>query len=43
MPPVVMQAKTVTCTFHDGGKTFSLKGSNAYNNASMRVNGVPSE
>lgn len=38
--PEVMQAKTVHCTFHDGGKTFTLADSNAYYNPSLRVDGV---
>jgi len=40
MHPVVMQAKTASCSYHDGDKTFTLKDSNAYYNASLRANGV---
>lgn len=40
MHPVVMQAKTTACTFHDGERTFTLKGTNAYYNAKLKVNGV---
>ena len=40
MHPTVMRAKTVVCTFHDGDKTFELKGSNAYYNPAMKVHGV---
>lgn len=38
--PSVMQAKTMTCTFHDGDKSFELKDSNAYYNPALRVHGV---
>lgn len=38
--PSVMQAKTTTCTYHDGDKSFELKGSNAYYNPALRVHGV---
>jgi hypothetical protein len=43
MHPVVMQAKTITCDFHDGDKTFNLKDSNAYYNPAIRVKGKLTE
>src|SRR4029077_15605648 len=39
MHPSVLQARTVACTFHDGDKTFELKGSNAYYNPALKVHG----
>ena len=43
MHPVVMQAKTVSCTYRDGDKTFTLKDSNAYYNPALKANGVLTE
>jgi hypothetical protein len=40
MHPKVMQAKTVSCTFHDGDKAFHIKGTNAYYNPALKVNGA---
>ncbi len=37
--PVVMQAKTVKCAYHDGDKKFDLKGTNAYYNPTIKANG----
>ena len=38
--PTVIQAKTVSCKFHDGDKTFSIKGTNAYYNSAIKTQGV---
>lgn len=38
--PTVMQGKVVACTFNDAGHSFELKGSNAYFNGKLAVNGA---
>jgi hypothetical protein len=35
--PVVMQAKTVKCTYSDEGKSFTVEDGNAYFNSSLKV------
>jgi hypothetical protein len=37
--PTVMQAKTISCTFKDGDRQFTLKDSNAYFNHRIRSSG----
>ena len=39
LSPTVMQGKTVKATFHDGDRSFTLGGSNAYFNASAKSSG----
>lgn len=38
--PVFMQAKTVSCTYHDGERKFELKGSNSYFNTKLKSEGT---
>jgi hypothetical protein len=38
--PVIMQAKVVTCDYHDGDKKFTLKDSNSYYNANLNASGT---
>lgn len=38
--PTVMQGKTVLCTFNDDGKSFEVKGTNAYFNPMLNVDGA---